>query len=569
MNGRLLLQRRPFGRGGLAIAAVAGVVGLVLPPLPAGAVVPAAYADASAVTIDPAGSMATSPTAINAGGEVAGYYLDASSVQHGFVDLAGTITTIDPAGSTATSPTAINAGGDVAGHYTDSSSVEHGFIDMGGTVTTVDPPGSTGTFVQAINSAGVIAGSFLDASSVEHGFVDAAGSFTTIDPAGSTGTEVAAIDAGGDVAGAYADASNVEHGFVDLGGTITSVDPSGTTATFATALNASGDVAGTYFDASFTEHGFVDHAGTITTVDPSGSTSTFVAALNTGEALGGSYNDASFVEHGFVDMAGTYTTIDPSGSTDTQVSAINDAGVVAGTYSAGGAQHGFVLSPSPVFTAANPPLSVNAGTTYHATFAATGATALAYSLAGAPVWLSIDPVSGIVVGTPPAGLTTFSYQVTAADTFGSSTTVGPFTVVVTSGWPASLTGPSKPAGFSAQGFYLGVVGNNWTLEVSQPVRFPGHLYTATIQSNNGVGFFTNVLGIQLEGDDSVKVVGRTIVFSSHDFGDIDGIRFVTSPTVMSLTFTLSIDGKPATAAQIRLGAAKRPSATPSPVTFTR
>ena len=144
------------------------------------------------------------------------------------------------------------------------------------------------------------------------------------------------------------------------------------------------------------------------------------------------------------------------------------------------------------------------------------------------------------------------------------------TVLNQPSWPANVVGPSRPPAFSAEGFYLGVTnGHAWTLEVTQPGRFPGHVYTATIHSNDGVGYFTNAAGIQLEGDDSFKVVGRTITFLSHDFGDIDGIRFVTSQAATSLTFTLAIDGKPATADQMHLGAHAIPSATPSPLTITR
>jgi hypothetical protein len=105
--------------------------------------------------------------------------------------------------------------------------------------------------------------------------------------------------------------------------------------------------------------------------------------------------------------------------------------------------------------------------------------------------------------------------------------------------------------------------------VTQPLRFPGHLYTATIAANTSVGSFTSLTGIQLEADDSFKMTGKTITFSSHDFGDLDGIRFVTSAAVSSLTFTLNIDGKPATRTQIHLGAAGTPATTPSPLTITR
>ncbi len=43
-------------------------------------------------------------------------------------------------GASSTVPTAINASGEVVGYYDDSTGV-HGFIDDKGTFITIDPPG--------------------------------------------------------------------------------------------------------------------------------------------------------------------------------------------------------------------------------------------------------------------------------------------------------------------------------------------------------------------------------------------------------------------------------------------
>ena len=82
------------------------------------------------------------------------------------------------------------------------------------------------------------------------------------------------------------------------------------------------------------------------------------------------------------------------------------------------------------FVLDSPPLTAQAGQVYSYTFAASGSPAPAYALApGAPSWLSVDPGTGIVSGTPPTGTKSFSYSVTAANPAGS-TTAGPFTVTV-------------------------------------------------------------------------------------------------------------------------------------------
>lgn len=80
----------------------------------------------------------------------------------------------------------------------------------------------------------------------------------------------------------------------------------------------------------------------------------------------------------------------------------------------------------PAFTEDSPPLSTLAGTPYSAIFFATGVPA--YSLTGAPSWLSITPF-GAVTGTPPDGTTSFTYSVTASNTDGSAV-AGPYTITV-------------------------------------------------------------------------------------------------------------------------------------------
>jgi hypothetical protein len=83
-----------------------------------------------------------------------------------------------------------------------------------------------------------------------------------------------------------------------------------------------------------------------------------------------------------------------------------------------------------VFSAASPPLTAETGTPYSYQFEATGEPAPALALSGAPSWLSVDQL-GNVTGTPPDGITTFVFSVTAENTLGT-TTAGPFTVTINS-----------------------------------------------------------------------------------------------------------------------------------------
>jgi len=92
---------------------------------------------------------------------------------------------------------------------------------------------------------------------------------------------------------------------------------------------------------------------------------------------------------------------------------------------------------APAFTTRTPPLTAAAGQPYRYTFHAAGTPAPRYALApGAPAWLTVNPGTGVLagtppLGTPPAGAAAFTYTVTAANRAGTAT-AGPFTVTVAS-----------------------------------------------------------------------------------------------------------------------------------------
>jgi hypothetical protein len=118
------------------------------------------------------------PAGINPAGGITGFYVDARSVQHGFVRaLGGTITEFDPTGSIFTNPNAIDEPGEITGFYVDASGVGHGFLRApDGAITTFDAPGAgtgagQGTIPLDNNNAGTITGEYIDGANVIHGFV--------------------------------------------------------------------------------------------------------------------------------------------------------------------------------------------------------------------------------------------------------------------------------------------------------------------------------------------------------------------------------------------------------------
>jgi hypothetical protein len=243
------------------------------------------YPDGSFKTFDARGAGTASSTAcapfcgtfaldINLEGTTAGYYIDESNMQHGFVRSPyGEITSFDPAGSTSTfvcEETCLNLEGAVTGFYSDASGT-HGFVRQpNGNITPFDAPGANGlTIAGSINLEGVITGYFEDSMSLFHGFVRYPdGSFTILDdPKASNtaleGTAAFSINLLGTIAGEFLDSSSVQHGFSRLpSGTYVNFDaPDGGTGAFQgtrpSTNNLEGAVAGWYVDSANLNHGFV------------------------------------------------------------------------------------------------------------------------------------------------------------------------------------------------------------------------------------------------------------------------------------------------------------------------
>jgi uncharacterized repeat protein (TIGR01451 family) len=127
---------------------------------------------------------------------------------------------------------------------------------------------------------------------------------------------------------------------------------------------------------------------------------------------------------------GTYTATVTYTAAGSCVIDANQAGNASYT-AAQQVQQTITVNQAPAFVIGSPPLTAVTGQAYDYTFEASGTPAPSYALAsGAPSWLSVNPATGEVTGTPPAGTTSFSYAVTATNVVGTAT-AGPFTVTVT------------------------------------------------------------------------------------------------------------------------------------------
>jgi hypothetical protein len=271
--------------------------------------------------------------AINPSGEIVGFYTDNSARCHGFVrEPNGIFTQIDapdagtgpfPQGTFPSefTPMGINPGGAITGFYVDANSVQHGFVRAsGGKITEFDPPGSILTNPNAIDAPGDITGFYFDANFVGHAFLrETSGAFTQIDapgadstPGSGNGTFGVGLTPNGDVEGVFVDPSGVLHGFQrSKKGDYTTfnVRAAGTgpgQGTLPESNNTPGTIAGNYLDGNGVDHGFLfDKQGRFTLFDVPGmgtgpAQGTVPLSNNNGDTVTGQAIDAGNVTHGFV-----------------------------------------------------------------------------------------------------------------------------------------------------------------------------------------------------------------------------------------------------------------------------
>lgn len=271
--------------------------------------------------------------AINPSGEIVGFFTDNSARCHGFVRAAnGTFTQIDapdagtgpfPQGTFPSefTPMGINPGGAITGFYVDASSVRHGFVRAaGGKITEFDPSGSIFTNPNAIDQTGAITGFYFDAAFVGHGFLrtpdgtissfDAPGADNT--PGSGNGTFGVGLTPNGESEGILVDANGVLRGFVrSKQGTFTIFDAPGAgtgagQGTLPESNNTQGQIAGNYIDGNNVNHGFLfDKQDNFSVFDVPGTGTgagqgTIPLSNNNPDTMTGQYIDGSNVTHGFI-----------------------------------------------------------------------------------------------------------------------------------------------------------------------------------------------------------------------------------------------------------------------------
>lgn len=306
----------------------------------------------------------TYPVKINAGGLVAGYFVDSSSAGHGFLrDQAGSITVFDVPGSNlgnfflGTMPWTINTSGMIAGTWRSAAdSNVHGFYrTLGGTITTFDlPAGFSGISTLSMNDSGVIAGTTGN-SICSYGFVRRTdGTITTFDvpgdcqPPTAEGAIVTGINSNSTITGYFFVNFTFARGFIRIpDGTVTEFDAPGNSppcscSTQPADINDSGAIVGVTLQVvqgQTQQHSFLREAdGTFTVFDPpqAGPRGSFATAINAkGVITGGYWDSGALVAHAYIrNVDGTFITVDaphtPAATGASAINGINASGAVVG-----------------------------------------------------------------------------------------------------------------------------------------------------------------------------------------------------------------------------------------------
>lgn len=205
---------------------------------------------------------------INSMTDVAGTYIDAGGVSHGYVHHAdGSIETIDFPGGNNTQGYGVNDRGTVIGLYNDDAGVPHAYARIKGQFMNIDIPGGIATTPLSVNDSNEIVGGFQKtADTVGYGFVrDASGHVTLHQAPGSLDQSTFFISANnrGGVLGSWQDADGNYVNFLRKQAKYYPVElpPSfGSAFTSAQTINDRSDIVGYYLGPDGIVHGWIGWA---------------------------------------------------------------------------------------------------------------------------------------------------------------------------------------------------------------------------------------------------------------------------------------------------------------------
>jgi probable HAF family extracellular repeat protein len=277
-----------------------------------------AQADASYQfrTVDYPGAANTAVYAVNDLGQFVGAEKDVDGDHHAIFDDGFHLRVLDPVGPIGSAVESwaysINNWGDIAGTYLDSSSLHHGYVHhANNTISKIEFPGATETQAFGVNDLGTVIGVYVDTSGNTRAFVLRNGRYRTIDlPGGipSFGTTPFSINDLGEIVGEFITTDDGSFGFgylqkPDGRFTLTTAPGAAPQQTFYISINNRQQILGSFLDAAGVQHNFLKTGNDFRPFDlPAslGASGVSVQTVNDRDEIVGYYTDASHVAHGFV-----------------------------------------------------------------------------------------------------------------------------------------------------------------------------------------------------------------------------------------------------------------------------
>lgn len=230
---------------------------------------------------------------------VAGDYIDASGVTHGFVGpfSGSAYKSFDDAGGT-TQPRAINNTHDITGY--DTGTLTPWERNSHGKLQDITKGGKPlNEIAQGINSKGIFVGNYFLKSGASTGYTGQnykyqAGFTLSLKNSGYAGR---GYDTAGDIVGWLYDSSQVQHGFIIKGGKAKQIDYPSAIYTVMEGMNDKGMAVGQYEDASGVIHGFLYNVSTGKSTDLTapGATLTQAWGINNNNVVAVSASNGPYV----------------------------------------------------------------------------------------------------------------------------------------------------------------------------------------------------------------------------------------------------------------------------------
>ncbi len=264
-------------------------------------------------TVDFAGAANTALYAVNDAGVCVGAEKDTAGHHHAMVLANGKLRLLDPNGTLGKSvqsyALSINNRGDIAGYLIDVTGANHGYVyhQEEEKVELIDYPGGFNTQAYGVNDLRSVIGVYNDSSGNGHAFVRRDGVYTTIDLPGGLQTLPLSINDREQIVGEYAaTASTNGYGYLqqrDGKFTLVTAPASDPQQTYFISNNNRDQILGAYANAAVAQQNFLLTDSVYVPFDlPASIGASFVSAqtVNDPGEIVGYYLDGVGVAHGFL-----------------------------------------------------------------------------------------------------------------------------------------------------------------------------------------------------------------------------------------------------------------------------